>query len=284
MISNAETHCTPLLTACLMPTMQPSAPSSWYDFKTTQAIITTLIILVSAFEQDPRTLHPEPHERRQSGNLLWVRALHPHTKSQTLTSLRPTLMGANSGGNIADAGWQVRVIETILNNTFQIFDDDQINGHLPCDGVGLLAMVHEYRYMASNGFMHLGATNILIPKRVLFSLVACACTSYSCPVFFDDTCTRHGYFVVEPFFSLLVHTNIAIHFLFGFSRRNNRIIDSYGVDRCGLVVAAGCANVGHMQFRLYKIVQKGNIWSIEWAMIHESCGCFRLEQSCAKRN
>lgn len=37
---------------------------------------------------------------------------------------RPTLMSASSGGNIADAGWQVRVIETILNNTFQIFDDD----------------------------------------------------------------------------------------------------------------------------------------------------------------
>ncbi|KAL2866020.1 putative Rho GTPase activator (Rgd1) [Aspergillus lucknowensis] len=36
----------------------------------------------------------------------------------------PTLMGASSGGNLADAGWQVRVIETILNNTFQIFDDD----------------------------------------------------------------------------------------------------------------------------------------------------------------
>ncbi|PWY67498.1 RhoGAP-domain-containing protein [Aspergillus heteromorphus CBS 117.55] len=36
----------------------------------------------------------------------------------------PTLMGAGSGGNIADAGWQVRVIETILVNTFQIFDDD----------------------------------------------------------------------------------------------------------------------------------------------------------------
>ncbi|KAL4924930.1 putative Rho GTPase activator (Rgd1) [Aspergillus undulatus] len=36
----------------------------------------------------------------------------------------PTLMGASSVGNIADAGWQVRVIETILNNTFQIFDDD----------------------------------------------------------------------------------------------------------------------------------------------------------------
>lgn len=37
---------------------------------------------------------------------------------------RPTLMGANSGGNIADAVWQTRVIETILLNTFQIFDDD----------------------------------------------------------------------------------------------------------------------------------------------------------------
>lgn len=37
---------------------------------------------------------------------------------------RPTLLGSNSGGSIADAGWQVRVVETILNNTFQIFDDD----------------------------------------------------------------------------------------------------------------------------------------------------------------
>ncbi|KAF9888418.1 hypothetical protein FE257_008696 [Aspergillus nanangensis] len=36
----------------------------------------------------------------------------------------PTLMGASSGGNIADAGWQVRVIETVLVNTFQLFDDD----------------------------------------------------------------------------------------------------------------------------------------------------------------
>ncbi|KAE8395308.1 hypothetical protein BDV23DRAFT_178832 [Aspergillus alliaceus] len=36
----------------------------------------------------------------------------------------PTLMGASSGGNVADAGWQVRVIETVLLNTFQLFDDD----------------------------------------------------------------------------------------------------------------------------------------------------------------
>ncbi|KAH8802840.1 hypothetical protein F5884DRAFT_887545 [Xylogone sp. PMI_703] len=36
----------------------------------------------------------------------------------------PTLMGANTGPNIQDAGWQVRVIDTILTNTYQIFDDD----------------------------------------------------------------------------------------------------------------------------------------------------------------
>ena len=33
-------------------------------------------------------------------------------------------MGTNNTGNIADAGWQVRVIDTILQNTYQIFDDD----------------------------------------------------------------------------------------------------------------------------------------------------------------
>jgi hypothetical protein len=37
----------------------------------------------------------------------------------------PTLMGSLSPGtNIADAGWQAKVVETILVNTFQIFDDD----------------------------------------------------------------------------------------------------------------------------------------------------------------
>ena len=29
-----------------------------------------------------------------------------------------------TGPHVADAGWQVRVIETILQNTYQIFDDD----------------------------------------------------------------------------------------------------------------------------------------------------------------
>ncbi|KAH6677663.1 hypothetical protein B0J14DRAFT_475762 [Halenospora varia] len=36
----------------------------------------------------------------------------------------PTLMGANTGPNIQDAGWQVRVVDTILQNTYQIFDED----------------------------------------------------------------------------------------------------------------------------------------------------------------
>jgi Rho GTPase-activating protein RGD1 len=36
----------------------------------------------------------------------------------------PTLMGNKTGSDIQDAGWQVRVIDTILSNTYQIFDDD----------------------------------------------------------------------------------------------------------------------------------------------------------------
>ncbi|KAI1779284.1 RhoGAP-domain-containing protein [Hypoxylon cercidicola] len=36
----------------------------------------------------------------------------------------PTLMGTAPGSNIQDAGWQVRVVDTILQNTYQIFDED----------------------------------------------------------------------------------------------------------------------------------------------------------------
>lgn len=36
----------------------------------------------------------------------------------------PTLMGTAISGNIADSGWQVRVVDTILQNTYQIFDED----------------------------------------------------------------------------------------------------------------------------------------------------------------
>lgn len=40
----------------------------------------------------------------------------------------PTLMGQGGGpggqADVRDAGWQARVVETIILNTFQIFDDD----------------------------------------------------------------------------------------------------------------------------------------------------------------
>lgn len=49
------------------------------------------------------------------------------TTSNLAVVFGPTLMGGHGGGlsgEIEDAGWQARVIETILNNTYQIFDDD----------------------------------------------------------------------------------------------------------------------------------------------------------------
>ncbi|KAK5198706.1 Rho GTPase-activating protein [Exophiala xenobiotica] len=56
------------------------------------------------------------------------------TQSNLAIVFAPTLMGRSGGMNgqspgagadIADAGWQAKVVETILNNTFQIFDDDE---------------------------------------------------------------------------------------------------------------------------------------------------------------
>jgi Rho GTPase-activating protein RGD1 len=62
-------------------------------------------------------------------------AVHSQQNRMTVANLArcfgPTLMGQQShsggpgvGADIKDAGWQARVVETILNNTFQIFDDD----------------------------------------------------------------------------------------------------------------------------------------------------------------
>lgn len=55
------------------------------------------------------------------------------THSNLAIVFAPTLMGRQGGLNgngpggadIADAGWQAKVVETILNNTFQIFDADE---------------------------------------------------------------------------------------------------------------------------------------------------------------
>jgi Rho GTPase-activating protein RGD1 len=53
--------------------------------------------------------------------------------SNLAVCLGPTLMGSQPGAppgqgmngpDIKDAGWQARVVETILNHTYEIFDDD----------------------------------------------------------------------------------------------------------------------------------------------------------------
>lgn len=37
----------------------------------------------------------------------------------------PTLMGGgDSGMGIEDAGWQIKVVDTVLQNTYSIFDDE----------------------------------------------------------------------------------------------------------------------------------------------------------------
>ncbi|KAJ5772163.1 hypothetical protein N7520_002692 [Penicillium odoratum] len=73
---------------------------------------------------------PDAHYATLRAIILHLNKVQEHSSQNRMNAgniaicFGPTLMGANSGGNIADAGWQVRVIETILNNTFQIFDDD----------------------------------------------------------------------------------------------------------------------------------------------------------------
>jgi Rho GTPase-activating protein RGD1 len=50
------------------------------------------------------------------------------TPANLAICLGPTFMGQAQGGagptDIKDAGWQARVVETILNYTYEIFDDD----------------------------------------------------------------------------------------------------------------------------------------------------------------
>ncbi|KAJ5624602.1 hypothetical protein N7510_000911 [Penicillium lagena] len=73
---------------------------------------------------------PDAHYATLRAIILHLNKVQEHSSQNRMNAgniaicFGPTLMGANSGGNIADAGWQVRVIETILVNTFQIFDDD----------------------------------------------------------------------------------------------------------------------------------------------------------------
>lgn len=54
------------------------------------------------------------------------RAQNRMTPSNLAIVFGPTLLGQQGlgQGNVRDAGWQARVVETIILNTFQIFDDD----------------------------------------------------------------------------------------------------------------------------------------------------------------
>lgn len=79
---------------------------------------------------------------------------------------------------------------------------------LPVDSP--LAMVHGRRSTASNGFMHLGASNILIPKRVLFSLRH----AHVLPTHVSSVLMipARDMDTVSVCFSLLVHITIGILF------------------------------------------------------------------------
>ncbi|KAH8703849.1 putative Rho GTPase activator [Talaromyces proteolyticus] len=87
--------------------------------------------------QDQRrdTLHaiinglPDPNYATLRALVLHLNRVQEHASSNRMSAgniaicFGPTLMGA-SGANLVDSGWQNRVIETVLLNTFQIFDDD----------------------------------------------------------------------------------------------------------------------------------------------------------------
>ncbi|TVY37296.1 RHO GTPase-activating protein [Lachnellula subtilissima] len=73
---------------------------------------------------------PDPNYATLRAITLHLNRVQENSSSNRMTSgnlaivFGPTLMGANSGPNIQDAGLQVRVVDTILHNTYQIFDDD----------------------------------------------------------------------------------------------------------------------------------------------------------------
>ncbi|KAI1617287.1 myosin IX [Exophiala viscosa] len=85
---------------------------------------------------------PDPNYATLRTLVLHLNRIAQHSEKNKMTHsnlaivFAPTLMGQQGGGgansqapgggaDIADAGWQAKVIETILNNTFQIFDDDE---------------------------------------------------------------------------------------------------------------------------------------------------------------
>ncbi|OKL62921.1 hypothetical protein UA08_01997 [Talaromyces atroroseus] len=72
---------------------------------------------------------PDPNYATLRALVLHLNRVQEHSSNNRMTAgniaicFGPTLMGA-SGSSLIDSGWQNRVIETVLLNTFQIFDDD----------------------------------------------------------------------------------------------------------------------------------------------------------------
>lgn len=72
---------------------------------------------------------PDPNYATLRALVLHLNRVQEHSANNRMTAgniaicFGPTLMGA-SGSSLIDSGWQNRVIETVLLNTFQIFDDD----------------------------------------------------------------------------------------------------------------------------------------------------------------
>ncbi|KAI9733365.1 MAG: hypothetical protein M1834_003449 [Cirrosporium novae-zelandiae] len=71
---------------------------------------------------------PDPNYATLRALVLHLNRVQEHSQVNRMTGANlaivfgPTLMGV--GRSLSDAGWQVRVIDTILQNTYQIFDDD----------------------------------------------------------------------------------------------------------------------------------------------------------------
>ncbi|KAI9848533.1 MAG: hypothetical protein M1837_007202 [Sclerophora amabilis] len=73
---------------------------------------------------------PDPNYATLRALILHLHRVQEHSATNRMNAgnlaicFGPTLMGSNTGPNIADAGYQVTVINSILQNTYQIFDDD----------------------------------------------------------------------------------------------------------------------------------------------------------------
>lgn len=72
---------------------------------------------------------PDPNYATLRAITLHLNRVQEHASSNRMTASNiaivwgPTLMGGSQGA-MQDAGWFVRAIQTILENTYQIFDDD----------------------------------------------------------------------------------------------------------------------------------------------------------------